>query len=138
MCPKIRVGPTYYTNPIWNKQRQVPRVLLEKQATTGPLSKNLVCQLSSKRWVTHYPRVTKKKTNMANNLNRQPNKQGTLTSLKGYISVVSISGFCLELLWVAFASYSTCLCLNLLYSWWQMFLSQSFLHYGYPSVHVQF
>ena len=39
---------------------KVPRVLLRKRVMIGSLSRNLVCQLSSKRQVTHYPRVTKK------------------------------------------------------------------------------
>ena len=41
---------------------------------------------------------------MANGRNHQPNKQGALMSLKGYILVVSIWGSCLKLLQVACAS----------------------------------
>ena len=41
---------------------------------------------------------------MANGHNHQLNKQGALTSLKGYISMVSIQGSCLKLLRVACAS----------------------------------
>ena len=37
---------------------EVPQVLLEKRVMIGSLSKNLVCQLSSKRQVTYYPRIT--------------------------------------------------------------------------------
>ena len=42
---------------------------------------------------------------MTNDRNHQPNKQGALTSLKGYFFVVSIWGSCLKLLWVG----NTCL-----------------------------
>jgi len=65
-----------------------------------------VLPIASKRRVAHYPKVTKKeKTNMANGCNHQPNKQGALTSLKGYISIVSIWGSFLKFLRVG----NTCL-----------------------------
>ena len=39
---------------------EVQWVVLRKQVATSSLSKSLFCQLSSKRQVTHNPRVTKK------------------------------------------------------------------------------
>jgi len=59
---------------------EIPWVLLRKRATTGLLSKRLVCKFSSKKRVTHYLRVTKKeKTYMANDHKHQSIKQGVLT-----------------------------------------------------------
>ena len=59
---------------------EVPQVLLEKRVTIGSLFKNLICQLSIKSQVTHHSRVTEKKTNIANGLKHQSNKQIALTS----------------------------------------------------------
>ena len=65
-----------------------------------------VLSIVSKRWVTHYPRVTKnEKQTWPTFATINQNKQGAFTSLKGYIYIymVSIWGFCLKLLQVACA-----------------------------------
>ena len=60
--------------------------------------------IASKRWVTHYPKVTKK--GKKNGQRPQPSTKQIRYSyeLKGYIFVVPIWGFCLKFLWVALAS----------------------------------
>lgn len=111
---------------------EVPWVLLRKRVTKESLSKNLVCQFSSKSWVTHYVRVTKKKTNMTSGLKHQSNKQTNCSyKRKWYIYLVSICGSCLKLFGVGYASSSIssglsglCLYLDLFYSKWLMPLSR--------------
>ena len=71
------------------RMSKFPPLLLEKWTMTGSLSQSL-CQLQAKdEWLTILESL-KRKTNMANGCNHQSNKQGALTSLKGYISVVPI------------------------------------------------
>ena len=80
---------------------EFPPLLLRERATTGSLSQNLFCQLQAKaKWLIILESL-KRKTNMTNNCNHQPNKQDALRSLKGYISMVSLWGSCLKLLRVA-------------------------------------
>ena len=63
---------------------EVPPLLLRKYAMTGLLSHNLFYQLQAKGKRLTILESLKRKTNMANSLNHQPNKQGSLMSLKGY------------------------------------------------------
>ena len=63
-----------------------------------------IMPIASKRQVTHYPRVTKKK-NKHGQQPQPPTKQTRgFYEIKGFISVVSIWGSCLKLLQVALAS----------------------------------
>ena len=76
-----------------------PPLLLEKRAIAGLLSQNLFCQLQARgKWLTILESLKKKKkkTNMANDRNYQPNKQGALISLKWYMFVVSICSSCIN------------------------------------------
>ena len=84
---------------------KVSEVLLGKRATTGSLSKNLVCQFSSKRWVTHYPKVTKNKNKHGWRSQPLTNQIKCSYELKEYISVVSICGSCLKFFQLASASW---------------------------------
>ena len=91
-----------------------------------------ILPIASKRRVTHYSRVTKKRQNK-HGLQPQLSTKQTRCSyeLKRYIYVVSIRGSCLNLLWVALTSWwllslisissflnGSCLYLNLFYSRW--------------------
>ena len=79
-----------------------------------------ILPIASKRRVTHYPRVTKKKKQRCSYKLKQTNK-GALTSLKWYIyiyiSVLSIWVSCLKLLWVVLVFH-----LHLYLFWWGFYL----------------
>ena len=94
----------------------------------------LVLPIASKRWVAHYPKVTKieKQINPIAATINQANK-GALMSLNGYIFMMSIWGSCLKLyrvelhLWVILVfpiSISTCSGEALTVGWtWSLSLS---------------
>ena len=69
----------------------------------------LILLIASKRRVTHYPRITKKKNKGA----FTSSNEGALMSLQWYISVVSIWGSCFKLLQVVLV-----FCLHLYLFWW--------------------
>ena len=81
-----------------------------------------VLPIASKRRVIHYLESLKRKRKKCSYKLRQTN-EGALTSLKVYISVVSIWGSCLKLLWVVLVFHlylyllwwGTCLGLTLVY-----------------------
>ena len=99
-----------------------------------------ILPIASKRWVTHYPRVTKKEKETWPTASTINPKNKALLRAKGYISVVSIWGFWLKLLWVALASgWFLSLSQTLHFLKWLLPLSQSLLFLCLGSgVHVQF
>lgn len=82
---------------------EVPSTLLGRQVMIGPLPKNLGCQLSIKRRVTHYPRATKKEK-QAQPIALTINQTNKMLLRAKRIHRVSICGSCLKLLLVAYAS----------------------------------
>ena len=84
---------------------KVPRLLLEKRVTTCSQYKSLVCRLLNKRWLTHYPKVTKKeKQTWPTSSNINPTNKVLLWARQRTYLGVSICRSCLKLLLVAFAS----------------------------------
>ena len=87
-----------------------------------------ILPIASKRWVTHYPRVTKKEKETWPTASTINPKNKALLRVKGYISVVSIWGFWLKLLRMALASgWFLSLSQTLHFLKWLLPLSQSLL-----------
>ena len=64
----------------WDLYVQSPTSVTQEMSDNSFTIQEPGLPIASKRQVTHYPRVTKRKSNMANGLNHQPNKQSALTS----------------------------------------------------------
>ena len=83
---------------MWDSYVRIPIFVTREISNNRFIILEPILLIASKRWVTHYPRVTKKekKKKKANGHNHQPNKQSAFASLKGYIFAMSIWGSCLK------------------------------------------